>query len=66
MSCDYGPVSLDSLDPMTLSWNQVGNKCSERSEGSVSSLYLPFPGNYERPAANQQLADAALINVEVF
>jgi len=23
VSCDYGPVSLDSLDPMTLSWNQI-------------------------------------------
>merc|ERR1712200_277845 len=23
VSCDYGPVSLDSLDPMILSWNQI-------------------------------------------
>ena len=24
-SSDYGPVGLDSLDPLSLSWNQVEN-----------------------------------------
>jgi len=65
--CDYGPVSLDKLDPMTLSWNQIHwlvrdqIKEVEEIKKEHDSIYNQLTGCY---GLEKCLGEFGLLNIE--